>query len=185
MNTLKFCFCALGLFVFFCCGCSIFPSKNKEVRLDEANSKAKVVDGARLKSGGGLVVIPFRAGSGIGQTEELERVSLMFVKGFVEVISERNGPLRTISPQEASRADFILKGHVTKLKQTKGMKKWLSKAKDFEMMMEGEMVDQKTGQTVFVFSDKRKVTQENQDFKALAYTIGQDLARLVLDSINE
>lgn len=181
----KFGFLSVAVLVLCCCGCFVFPLKNKVVRSDEAVIKTKVVDSQRLKTGGSLVMIPFRAGSGIAQTLELERIALMFVKGFTEAIEEKKGPLRVIAPKEINSADFILKGHVVKLTQTKSAAKWFSKPRDSEIALEGEMIEQKTGRTVFTFSDRRKVMQENPNHRNLAFQIGRDMASVLVESLDE
>ncbi len=181
----KYRICVFGILLFFACGCSFLPWKNPDLRFDEADGKAKIIDSERLKAGGSLVVIPFRAGSGVAQTDSLEKVALTFVKGFAEAMGERKGPLRVVSPDEMANADFIFKGHVVSLTQTKGALRWRSKAKDLQLALDGEIVDQKTGHTVFTFSDKRKVTSESPDHRALALDMGRDTAATILGLFNE
>ena len=86
MNKLRFVF-FLGC-ILSAAGCSLFSSKGSPVITDDVAVSVKVVDSERLKQGGSFLIVPFRAGSDVAQTEELKRISLkmtfmsMFLQGL-------------------------------------------------------------------------------------------------------
>jgi len=165
-------------------GCIFNLSKSsfvvREEKVDGAN---KVVDVSRLKEGGKLAIIPFRAGAGVPATSDSEKASLMFVKGVSEVLLANNASLSIVAVTEADSADLLIKGHITSFKQPKGLRQRYFGGGQYALTMAGKMIDQKTNQDVFYFSQHLNSKDKEIDIKELGYQIGKKIGEFILGHI--
>jgi len=165
-------------------GCIFNLSKTPSVvREEKAAGVNKVVDVPRLKEGGKLAIIPFRAGAGVAATSDSEKASLMFVKGISEVLLANNSSVSIVAVTEADSADLLIKGHITSFKQPKGLRQRYLGGGQYAMTMEGKMVDQKTNQDVFYFSQHQNSKDKGTDVKELGYQIGKKIGEFILSYI--
>lgn len=174
----------ISFFIFSLSGCAFFAHGDKAVANGNANAGAmKIIDASRLKEGGNLLVMPFRAGAGVLADEQLDRVSLMIVKGLVEALQQGNFPFRILSGETASEADLVIKGHIIELSVSKKFSVLGSGNKTLTLSIDGKMVEEKTGQSLVHFTKKEMATQKTEDFMALAYTLGREMGKLVLSGL--
>jgi len=164
-------------------GCIFDFSKTPSV-VREGNSAAnKVVDVLRLKEGGKLAIIPFRAGAGVEATSVSEKASLMFVKGVSEVLLATHSSLSIVAVTEADSADLLIKGHITNFKQPKGFRERFFTGGQYALTMEGKMVDQKNGKDVLYFALRKNSVQKENNINELAYQSGKEVGGFILSHI--
>jgi hypothetical protein len=203
------------LLVGFCCvalisGCTTFkklnpfsskPSLGTQISQEELEEKeldgvqllasaaslkdARVVDLERLKQGGKVVVLPFKAGVGVEANKELDKIALMIIKGVSEILEREVGKITVVFDEEAEDADLIIKGHVTEKRLPGKLRKWVLLNKNIVLAVDGKMIDRNTGQTVLVFSDKHQINLKEGNFLQLGYTIGQNIGQYIVQALEK
>ncbi len=172
------------LFVFVFSGC-VFSSHGDKaaVKKNYNEGAVKIIDALRLKEGGNLLFVPFRAGVGVSASEELDRVSLMLVKGFVETLQRGNFPFRILSAENAGDAELVIKGYITELNVSKKFSALSGGNKKLTLGIDGKMVDEKTDRALIHFSKKETTIQKSGNLMAMAYALGQEMATPVLEGL--
>ena len=164
-------------------GCSFFRAQQAapEAR-PSVILQGEVTRAERLAQGGGLLAVPFSAGVNVSADEELDRISLLIVKGFMEAFEEKTSLLRLLTDKDAGEADLILKGHVTRKTGSRRFRVWPFKAQTKVLGVEGEMVARETGERILTFRHEKKSRDAQSDFETLALELGKDIAKFVLQS---
>ena len=176
-------------FLCFLCGCTFFQkNKTPVVKADKidledsADSIGTVKDKARLVKGGNLLFVPFRAGSAVAATPELDQLSLSVVQGFAETLNKKSTPFYLLNAGNADTAELILKGHFTKISNSGKIKKWMG-MKSVVLGVEGKLIDRQTGEVVAHFSVQRSVKSKGQGRGEAAYGIGQEIAQFFIQEL--
>ncbi len=168
----------------FCHGCLFHQQKPSPTALDKSmpaiEQSIKVVDESRLRQGGALLVIPLTAGVGVSATSELERTSLMFVKGIHETLESTDIPVNVIS-EDISKADFVIKGHVLNFQQAQRRQYRFWKKGVTALGFEGRMIDNKTKHDIILFSLRVESSEMDVDTKNLGYELGKSLANAIIE----
>ena len=175
----------LSLFtILFLVGCAGTPvEKPKVSEIQGFADTNKIIDPQKIKQGGGLLIIPFKAGEGVEANEELNKVALMMVKGIAEELSLNSSPFKILTAENADSADLMIKGHVMKMGQTRGPKKWIPGQNAITLKVTGELIDKKTQKRVLVFSQQRMGKQPLEDFKSLGKALGYDIGHFIITAI--
>ena len=143
----------------------------------------RVIDPQRIKQGGKLLIIPFKAGEEVEANDELNKVALMMVKGIAEELKVQDSPFTILTAEDADTADLIIKGHVVKMNQTIGLKKWIPGQNGIDLKVNGEMIDKKSNKRLLVFSQQKTGKQPQEDFKSLGKNIGYDIGRYIMTGV--
>ena len=171
-----------GLLLFS--GCAwISPKQELPVETSRYVQLEKVIHPERIKDGGKLVVIPFRAGADVESTPELDKIALRIVKGVADKLEGQSPRFEVLLAEESRQAEFIIDGRVTRVSRSGSFAKWILRKKSLEVGISGRMTERKTGDTILVFNYKRHSEQKEEDFNHLGYILGQDIAQLLL-SVN-
>lgn len=166
-------------------GCVSRQAKGSTMpQVSELVDDAKVLDAAALKRGGNLLIIPFRPGPGVEANDKVEKVSLMALKGIVESLGETKTPFRILTSENAENTDIVLKGHITALGESRGVKKWVAGQEKSFLAIEGQMSDPETGKIILVFSYREVVGFKQEDYKSMSYRIGQRVGEFILSHLN-
>lgn len=164
-------------------GCSWFhsakPSSSQE-KSPPILESVKLIDAGPLKKGGKIQIIPFTAGIEVEAGQELDRMALSIIQGVTEVINaeSQNENLNVVFGEEAEQSDFRMTGHVTRFKRTSRLKKFFFK-KMIDVTIEGKMVSQRTGETLFIFTHRKKIQGKAPSLKNLGRMLGNDLGRYI------
>ena len=138
---------------------------------------AKILDQEKFNEGGRILVLPFTPGVNVAANDQLERVSLMIVKGAADSLGT-DSRFTVLDSQNAGTADLILEGRIVTMQKTGKIKK-LTTFKDKKYIeVEGKLIDAKSGHIVFHFSDSKESKNKKQTFNDLALAIGQDIGKL-------
>ena len=174
-------------------GCCLFKGKTKlaepvaapaVLSAEEKFSKnIKILDQDQFKKGGRILVVPFTPDVDAAADAQLERVSLMIVKGIAESL-DISSRFSVLDSAHANSADLILHGRIMTMQET-GRLKRLTTFKDKKYIaVEGKMIDAKSGQIVFHFSDNRASQNNKQTFPDLGSSIGRDIGNFLNSSQN-
>ena len=170
------------------CGCVWLKHHNQTAISSEANSfvqNGKVLDADRLKAGGKLLLVPFKAGEDVMATAELDRLALMIVKGISEKLQGSGAPFEILFAQNAEKAELILEGHFTKIRNSSRIRKWMLMDKGKSLAVSGKMVDRKTGKTILVFTDSKQNQEKKKTFSDLGRDIGYDIGDYILELVHQ
>ena len=181
--------CALLILVFPLCGCSFISQSHRDskeaVSVPHYVESGKILDPRRLKEGGKVAVIAFKAGEDVEANDDLDKISLMIVRGVSEVLASGGGNLKAVFEDDAKTADFILEGHVTKMRGPSTFKRFVLRKLALQLAVEGKLIDRKNNRMVAVFTDAKKFSDKKQDFNQLGATIGQDIGRFLVNEIEK
>jgi len=147
----------------------------------KAAGGSKVVNAERLREGGNIVIIPFKAGAGVEANEELNKISFHMVKGISDFLKEHSTPFNVLFSENAQEADLILEGHITGIKDRSKFRKWTFQNNGIEMSIKGRLVDRKTGVDIVIFSEIQKINDTREDHKDLGYYLGRQMGKILTD----
>ncbi len=170
-------------------GCGWFSGKPKAVASLSGSPQTpapvtfvrdgKVVDAQSLKEGGKIVIIPFQAGDGVEATDQLDKAALMLVKGIADLLEKEGAPFKVLTDENAADADFIIKGHITKISKPSLARRWLFGNSRISLEVEGRMVEARSGRSILVFAHGQRARVREKDHKQLGYLLGEDIARFL------
>ena len=156
--------------------CCLFGCASRPLAIHERPGReglSKVIDVERLRKGGNLLIVPVRGGVGVVATEELDRVTLMIVKGASEYLQQNNTPFQILTASNANTADLIIKGHVTKFTKPGGFKKCVLMKQSVQLGVEGQLIDEQSDNLVLLFSRSISSKKSHGSIDDAAYELGQ------------
>ena len=175
------------LILIACClnlSCESLSGRNRGViKEQDLNNQNRLMDKMQLIKGGNLLIIPFKAGPGVLANDELNKISLMFVKGVSEILKEQHLSINLLSAANENKAQLVMKGHITKLQTSKSPTRWFSGVQMLEINFDGEIVEQKTENVLYHFLRYRSEVSKAKDHRALAYEMGQDVGRYLAEQL--
>jgi len=166
------------LFLIFSCSW-IGSQEAKPTTKVEFVETGQIINPQKLKEGGSLFIVPFKAGINVESNPELDKIALMIVSGISEILRDQNQNIELLDAGNAHNARFIMTGYVTELKKPSKMKKWVLRSKNITLSVKGKMVDNNSGDTVLIFTDNNNSSKAGLDHKKLGLAIGQDIGRFV------
>ena len=141
----------------------------------------KIINLQRLKKGGKLLIIPFKAGEKVELNEQLDKAALRIVKGIAEALMEQdNSGFKILLANNADEADIVIKGFVREFKETSKIRKWFLRKKKISLGVEGKMIDFKTQEIICVFKDRQETTKKEEDHNSLGLVIGCGIGQFIL-----
>ncbi len=163
-------------FVFFLiCGCGWFRSGPSPV-----SEKAPSL--SRHLNPGKVLIVPFSAGEGVEASKELDQISLMIVKGVAEELGRLSAPFTVVGEDELEQTDLLLEGHIVKRSESRGVSNWMPGGKKLVLGTEIEIKDRASGDRLMVLSPELRASGAQEDWRQLAYRLGQEIARELKDS---
>jgi hypothetical protein len=156
---------------------AVAPSKAKSSLED-----SRILDKEKFNKGGRLLVVPFTPGVNVAANEELDRVSLMIVRGIADSLND-NAHFIVLNSGNADTADLILEGRIVAMTKPGQIKKLVSKKKKY-IAIEGKLIDAKSGDIVCYFTDREESQSRKQPFADLGSSIGQDIGKFLDSSVD-
>lgn len=177
--------------------------KKESLEQSESDYSAVVLRPSFLKKeGASLIVMPFTAGVGVEANKELERLSLMIVKGAIDTLNKEGTRFKILFAQEADQADFIIQGHITHRINPEARRGWMFRPQEAVLSVESKMTERKSGNLVLIYSRERKAqflapsrvprngrraqskdVIVKEDEMMLAEHLGRDIAEYVLEQV--
>lgn len=179
----KIIFPILFLSFLFLAGCSVHP-KPKVVNTLKVLplTQAMVFEKEKLAKGGKVLVVPFSAGENIEANDQLDRVSLMIVKGIADTLA-LGEPFKILVEQDAQSADFVIKGRIVQMEQkTPFHKPWRKKTEKLTLKVEGSVLGVENEEILAKFSQIKILESQTVSFETLGYDIGTEIGRWLLES---
>lgn len=142
----------------------------------------KILDEARLKQGGKLLIIPFRPGSGVEASDGLDKIALMVDKAISDVLIEKDAGFDVLTADNADQANFILEGHITVMDQPTRLDRWTFRGNNYALSVKGRIMDRDTEKPILVFTDSLRGETKEQDLRQLGLRIGQNIGNFIVAS---
>ena len=147
------------------------------------DATGKIIKEDVLRKGGTLVILPFKAGENAVASPQLDRVALMIVKGAIDYLNDEKTPFTLLTTQDQGEPDLVIDGYINDFVQPGKMKRWVMQKKKTFLSVEGTMEIQGTKERVLVFQHKRTMGDPQKDGLDIAYKIGQDLGRFIVEAL--
>jgi len=171
--------------LFVSSGCFSSTPKKSSSASHSVNATGKIIKEKEFKEGGKLAILPFKAGVNAVASIQLDRVSMMVVKGMVDYLAQGNTPFTVLTTQDQGDPDFVIDGYINAFIQPGKVKRWVTHNKKTILSVEGYMENPVTKERILIVQHKRSIIDRNKDGLDLAYQTGQDLGRFLVDSLQE
>ena len=162
-------------------GCAWFRADQAGAAVAERYDENKIIDADRLRRGGTIFVVPFKAGPNIQATIQLDHIALMIVKGIADEVNQVQSPLRILTAENKDYADFLIQGHIVLLSEPHGLQKWSLGKKKKSLAVKGYMIDQKTRKKILLFSQQKEASLKHESYDDLGWGIGSDIGKFILE----
>lgn len=170
------------LSAFHLSGCSWFSHRPAQNGKSIPVYSGRILNAPKDLQAAKVLIVPFRAGEGVESTEELDKVTLMIVKGIAEAFETGGLSIEILSDKNQDEAQFIVQGHVTSYQTPSRMKRVLSLKKVISLAVKGKMLKVGSNQPVLVFEEKQQAKDKKTDGKYLGYVAGQNIGRFILSA---
>ncbi|MCA9401837.1 MAG: hypothetical protein KC713_09430 [Candidatus Omnitrophica bacterium] len=127
-----------------------------------------------------IAVVPFNPGPGIPANEELDRISLMIVKGVAETINQQSSGLEVLVDENVGSAELILEGHITEVTKASLFKKMTLRSQERGVSVKGRLIDRKTGEPILVFTDTKEALEDKELLEDIGERIGRSIGQFIL-----
>ncbi len=182
---LKFLIMMMQRFALICVGALVLSScahtPVKKTMMEDGPSPpvtGTVLDSVLLAQGGDLALAPFKAGSRAEADGELDRLSMMILKGIKDGIEEHDTSLHIIGNNEG-QPKIVLEGYVQEYSKTSRLSRMMLRPNRDSLVLEGELWVNPTGERLLSFSTQRKFDPKKEKPKDVAYALGKDIGDFV------
>ena len=165
-------------------GCfSSAPVKSSSSGIVSSRVTGKVIKEDVFKKGGTLVILPFKAGVNAVASPQLDRVTLMIVKGAVDYLAEQKTPFKVLTTEDQGSPQLVIEGYVDDLSHSGKMSRMAMRPKTTTLSVNGQMVISGTHDRVLIFQQTKSIPDPKRDGLDIAYQTGQDLGRFIVDAL--
>jgi len=147
----------LILAVIFLSGCFTHLPFKRDTAVPLPEFSGNVVDAAKLKTAAKLGFSSFRAGPQAAADDQLDRLSLMLIKGIKDSLEAKKVSLATTDQEEG--ADVVMDGYIEEFSRKR-------------FSVSGELWDKETGAKVLVFGASRVLRPKKDNPMDTAYEVG-------------
>jgi hypothetical protein len=132
-----------------------------------------------LANGGKLVFIPFTAGADAEAGQQMDRLSLMIVKGASDAFQEGPSSIQVIDQGDPDAADMILEGHIEEFRSVRSRKPiGLGKIPGV-VVIKAEVRARHTNEVLALISSRREF-RDNRKVESLALDVGRQIAEQLI-----
>lgn len=157
-------------------GCSFFKRREPSAHPPVVGLQTKrILNPQKFSLGGSVAIIPFKAGSNVEAGEELDRISLMFIKGVADVLADEPR-FNLLLGDEANEADFLIKGYITTVETRRNM---VTFGKSFEVGVKSEVLDRFSGEVLAYFNETKVLDYKDITHQQVSFILGQDLGSFI------
>lgn len=175
--------------LFFLSGCAWLGLSRNTIGSEKGSGGAvtrsfvktgKIIDAERLKRGGKLLIVPFKAGVDVEANEQSDKIALMIVKGIADELKEHGPSFQILGSDNAQKADFIMTGYVTTVAEPSRLARWILMKSQRTLSVEGRMVEAASNKTIMFFTDSAHAGRRDQWPAQPGHDIGNDIGRFIV-----
>lgn len=169
--------------IIFSCGCFAHaPVKKINIQESIPQATGNIIDFARLKAGGKLGILPFKAGPQAEANDTLDHLSALLVKGIQDSLQAGHVPF--VITDSESKADFILEGYIEEYFTPGRFSKLILRKKKSRLSTSGEIWSKTNGLKVLTFASTSIIGQ-NSSVDDTAYHMGQAIGDYIVSQAKE
>ncbi|MBF0483678.1 MAG: hypothetical protein HQL25_03120 [Candidatus Omnitrophica bacterium] len=147
--------------------------------------ETKIIDTELLRKGGNLMIMPFLPGTEVSAGPESDTVSVMIVRGFMDVYESQGkefekSKIDLIFSDKDLKPNFNISGTIDAMDTPSFFQRHILRRKNMTLTLEGKLKEVETGKTVFIFKDTQSVSIKKGDWAKMARNMGQNLAKWIL-----
>lgn len=179
MRLFKYILCCCCVVVM--CSSCVFASKKKKpvktvvlVDVQEVSVTGTVLAADVLAEGGAIALVPFKAGPGAEATDELDRISMMMIKGIRESIADKKSSLKVVEPTEESPR-IAMQGYIEEYSKTGRLKRMMLRPNQSSLVVAGEVWLISNGQRLLSFSTDKRFHSKKEKAVNVAYALGREI----------
>ncbi len=137
-----------------------------------------------MHKGGTLGLSAFKAGPGAEANDQLDKLSLMLIKGIRDVLTQRT-TVWHIADAGQDNVDFVLDGYIEELSQSGKFSRLILRKNKTNLSVDGEIWSQATGGKVLVFASSEIINIKKQELMDQAYAMGQAIGEFIAAQAKE
>lgn len=164
-----------------------FPDKKEIVAVPETIpvTEGRMITPEKLKGGGKILLVPFRAGNNVSASKELDKIAFRMMQGISVALKDNKPFFDILINLDQSQPDFLIDGYFTVKKESSNfLVKWFFKKKKYVLGVEGKLMDANTREVIAIFSDTMTSSSPSEDFVFLGFRIGQNIGDFIRTSLN-
>ncbi len=165
-------------FAIVCSGC--FWQAQVKPQEKPFNVVFNCADAGLLKAGGKIAFTPFKAGAQAAADDQLDRVSLIIIKGITDRLAQSKTSLAVVTPQE--EPDLVFGGYVDELAQNSRYQRLVLRRGKGRLVISGQIWLSSTGAKVANFAAYAHL-DAYQDVTGAAYELGLSLGNEIAGKI--
>ena len=136
-----------------------------------------VLDTAELAQGGPMALAPFKAGPQAEANEELDRLSMMILKGIKDSLDNQRTSLRV--SEEDKQPRMVLEGYVQEFSRTTRLSRVLWRPDRDSIVLVGEIWLSSSGKRLLNFVARKKFNPKKERLMEVVYHMGRDIGDFI------
>lgn len=150
-----------------------------------AVDEGRMISPERLKDGGKILLVPFRAGKNVFVSDDLDKIAFRMMQGVSTALKDNKPFFDILINLDESQPDFLIDGYFTVKKESSDfMAKWFFKKKKYVLGVEGKLMDTDTREVIAIFKETMTSSSPDEDFVFLGFRIGQNIGDFIRTSLN-
>ena len=168
--------------VFPSISCSWFPQKPAPNDKFIPIYSGRVLNAKEDLRSAKVLIVPFKAGEGVESTGELDKVSLMIVKGIAEALDAGGLSIENLSEKNQGEAQYVIQGHIMRYQSPSKIKRIMPFQRAVVLSVKGKMMKVGSRRPVLVFEEEQQAKDRKNDGKYLGYVAGQNIGKFILSA---
>ena len=171
--------------VFMLASCAHSPKVKRETKVHKKVHKSEVVeqkssvtgsvlDSQLLVQGGNIALVPFKAGPNAEATDELDRLSLMIIKGIQDSLEHQKTSLHVVDAADG-QPKIALQGYIEEYSKTGNLSRMMMRPNKNSLSLVGEVWLISNGQRLLNFSTDKKFNPKKEKPMDVAYVLGKEI----------
>lgn len=158
------------------------PKTVVPVETEQASVTGTVLDAQVLAQGGTIALVPFKAGPGAEATDELDRISMMMIKGIRETMALKGEALKVVEPAEESPR-IAMQGYIEEYSKTGRLKRLMLRPNQSSLRVTGEVWLISNGQRLLSFSTDKRFYPKKEKVLNVAYALGREIGTYISSQV--
>ncbi|MBF0490869.1 MAG: hypothetical protein HQL15_09735 [Candidatus Omnitrophica bacterium] len=164
----------VAIFSFVYVSSAYAATKQKGVEEKVDSVVGSLLDRETLGQGGDIALVPFKAGAKAEANDELDRLSLMIIRGIKESLDAQKNAFHVVDP-EKTQPRMALQGYIDEFSKTGKLRKMMFRPAESCIALEGEVWLISNGQRLLSFSEERRFNPKKEKTLSVAYDMGRSI----------
>ncbi len=157
------------------------PSIQNNISSPALQVTGNLVDPEKFRSGGKLGIIAFKAGPQAESNEQLDRLSVMLIKGIREGLAGAKTAL--LITDDEDKSDLVMEGYIEEYLSPSQFARMILRKKNMRLSVSGEIWYKGTGKKVLTFATSKKIIGPKVNINDEAYQMGLSIADYIMGNL--